>query len=370
MILGWMLLYPPSCTSITNNLSKSVKILNIGKAIYLTITALQFGLLCGFRSFAMAYDTAAYLEIFNTTPSSWNNILNNKLYIEIGFSVLCSIVKIFGGSFQTLLIITSLFTIGSCCLFIYRHSENVLLSVFTIVSFPFYYSTFDIIRHFLAVSFLLLGYKYVIERKPLKFLMFIFIGSLFHKVCWLFIPIYFMFRLKFSAKNTITALIITVISLVFIEDIAVYLSDIFDKGSGVEDGWINSFGGGIRTAFMYLVVFIIALVLFSNIKERTTKDYVAMNFILLLFLFSVLFINARIMTRFIMMCIPFLSISMPQILDSKRINDNLTYQFCFLGFLLIGVVYHIFMLLTNWQNVVPYIPFWENNNYFILDLEV
>ena len=133
----------------------------IKRKIYLFITALQLGLLCGFRADVMAYDTEEYRIIFDMCPDSWGTLFDKTSYVEVGFRVFCAFIKIFGGNFQTMLIISSLCVMGSCCIFIYRHSKDILFSVFIIISFPFFYSSFDIVRHFLATAFVLLGYKYV-----------------------------------------------------------------------------------------------------------------------------------------------------------------------------------------------------------------
>lgn len=327
--------------------------------LYLFITVIQYGLLCGFRSAAMAYDTGAYEIIFNAAPSAWGNILDNEQYIEIGFSVFCSMVKIFGGSFQTMLIISSLFVMASCCVFIYRHSSDVVLSVFIIICFPFYYSSFDIIRHFIAIAFLLLGYKHVVSRSWLKFLCYIIVGSLFHSIMIIFLPIYFVPRLKFSTRSVLVTAMIVGIALLFSKKIATWVSALLGKGDGIESGWVASYGGGIRTAVMYLCVFLIGLALFYNLKEKQTEDHVALNVLLVLFAVSIIFINVRIMTRIIMAAIPFAAVALPQLLSKTRTRDMSNRNLSFFLLLIIGLLYHAFMLISNWQNVVPYIPYWE-----------
>lgn len=329
------------------------------RGLYLFITALQLGLICGFRSSVMAYDTNAYKELFDMASNGWQHLFDKNSYVEIGFQVLCGLIKICGGEYQTLLVITSLFTMGSCCLFIYRHSKDVVLSVFIIISFPFFYSSFDIIRHFLATSFLLLGYKHVVERRPIRFLIYIAIGSLFHKIAWLFVPLYFVRKIKWSWIVAFVSLGITMALYIYIRPIGLWLSDFLDKSSGVDSGWIDSYGGGLKTALMYGVIFLLSIVAFYQTKGKTEDDMNALIHVMLMFLFSILFINARIMTRMIMTMSAFIAIAIPQLLDRKRTmqeRDCVVLRFGFIG---IGFVYHTFMLTSNWQNVVPYIPFWR-----------
>lgn len=329
------------------------------KKVYLFLTTLQLGLLCGFRSTLMAYDTEEYKIIFDMCPDTWGHIFDESSYVEVGFRVLCSLIKIFGGEFQTLLIVTSLFIIGSCCVFIYRHSKNVVLSVFIIVSFPFFYSSFDIVRHFIATAFFLLGYRYIVERKFFRYLLFIAVGSLFHSIAWVFLPIYFMSRIKWNMRTFALAAIGTVALYVYIEPIAVWLGRALGKSDGIKSGWVGSYGGGILTAFMYCLLLVIAVFAYYQLEDKRPEDATAVNYMVLMVIFAIVFINARIMTRMIMTTVPLIAIAIPQLIDEDRTTSP---KDCFLlkaGFVSIGVGYHLFMLFVNWQNVVPYIPFWR-----------
>jgi len=97
------------------------------------------------------------------------------------------------------------------------------------------------------------------------------------------------------------------------------------------------------------------------LKDKSRKDMCAVNYVLLLFVFSIIFINARMMTRMIMTSIALLAIAMPQLLDASRTRSLQNRLLLKTGFVVIGLGYHAFMLLTNWQNVVPYIPYWSLN---------
>ncbi|MBE6619149.1 MAG: EpsG family protein [Ruminococcaceae bacterium] len=325
--------------------------------LYLLITVLQFGLVCGFRATSVGWDTAAYSTIFNHTPDTWEHIFNNKQHIEIGFSVFCSIIKILGGNYQTMFIISSLFVMSSACIFIYRHSKDIVISVFILISFPFYYSSFDIIRHFMATAFFLLGYKYVVERKFVKYVIFLAIGSLFHTIAWLFLPFYFVRKIKWNGLTLALAGIATAVCFFFLDDIAVILATLINKT--VPKMWVGSYGGGVRTAIMYLVVLIISIFAFYNQRETGESKSNALNLITILFIFSVIFINARIMTRLMMTTVPLMAIAIPELVSDKKniksYDNNTVYT---LGIIAIGCFYHGFMLWMSWQNVVPYVPYW------------
>ncbi|MBQ7407161.1 MAG: EpsG family protein [Clostridia bacterium] len=354
MAMGWFLLFFRRSTDPQAGYDQNKR-----KKVYLFLTTLQLGLLCGFRSTQMTYDTAAYETIFLQAPNTWRTIFKNTQYVEIGFSVLCSLIKLLGGDFQTLLILSSLFVTGSCCLFIYRHSNNVLLSVFIIISFPFYYSSFDILRHFIAISFLLLSYKYMVEKRFVWYATLLVIGSLFHTITLLFIPFYFLRYIKFNALIFLASGAVLVVVFIYMNEIASILSALMGKTDYGDSDWVGSYGGGIKTAVMYVGVFILSLLSFYQLREKKMEDHLSIFFVLFLTFCSILFIQARMLTRMIMTMIPFLAIAIPRLFDKKNTHDLQIRNFVFVLFLIIGCVYHGFMLLTSWQNVVPYIPYWK-----------
>ena len=70
------------------------------------------------------------------------------------------------------------------------------------------------------------------------------------------------------------------------------------------------------------------------------------------------------MTRFIMTSSAFLAIAIPNLLiaDGKRKIDDKKIKSIARWVILIALAYHAFLLLTNWQNVVPYMPYWQKNH--------
>ena len=332
------------------------------KIAYLTFTAIYFGLLCGFRDLSVGWDTNTYYEEFMfRLPNDWNEYRSYTGRLEPGFVIFSLLVKLFGGDFQDLLITSSLFIVGSACIFIYRHSTNVLLSVFILLCFPYYYSSFDIVRHFLATSFILLGYKYVLNRSLIKYSLFVLLAFWFQKSSVIFILLYYIPYIKFNKKTLIISFAFTFIAY-FSFDIIMQSSlfSFLGYNIGSYDGWFGSDAGGSKTAFMYLAVFLIAYLAFKNLKNRTANDETGLVYILFIFLFSIVFIKNRMIIRYIMSFIAFLSIYMPLILQKNKAKSKNNATLLLNSFVIIGLVYHVFMLLTSWQKVVPFTPYWES----------
>ena len=278
--------------------------------------------------------------------------------VELGFYYLCLFIGALGGNAEVLILISALFITGSCCLFIYRHSENVLMSVFIIMSFPYFYSSFDIVRHFIATSFFLLAYKYLENRKLIPYLILLLIGSQFHLVALFFIPLYFVRNLRNTPLTWGVAGVSSLVLCFFLKDMARIVISLVERWTHYTNDtstWLEGFGGGIKTAVLYGSILLIALALYNNKKERDFRDECALHYVLLLFCFSVVFINVPMMTRFIMTFGALLSIAIPRLASPTGTHDQKTANYLLAVFILLGLVYHAFMLSMSWQNVVPYV---------------
>lgn len=76
--------------------------------------------------------------------------------------------------------------------FIYRKSDNIILSLWLFICTEYYTLSFTMLRQMIAIGCVLNAYLYIEERKKKHFLIFIIIGCLFHKTAICFIPMYFV----------------------------------------------------------------------------------------------------------------------------------------------------------------------------------
>ena len=335
---------------------------NKRRAVYLIITAIQLALLCGLRAESVAYDTSNYIRVFNMSVKDLSSTEFNSARVEIGFYYLCQLIGLLGGTPTTLLLVCSLFIMGATCLFVYRHSDNVLFSVFILLCFPYYYTSFDIVRHYIAVAFFLLAYRYLEEKKPIRYAIIVMLGFVFHKVALFFLLVYLVRHLRNTPITWTLFFTGSVVLCFHAKDLArlvILVLERFANYTNENNTWLSGFGGGIKTAVLYGAILILTLILYNNLEEREERDEHALHYVLLLFCFSVVFINVRMMIRFMVAFIPLLAIAFPRLNNRENARDTKTATFITYAFLALGVFYHGFMLLTNWQNVVPYVSVFE-----------
>lgn len=329
---------------------------NKKKIVYLFLITIILGLLGGYRSSLVGCDTANYYDSFLRTSDNIEGIFDNNQHIETGFAALCTLVKICGGNFTHFLLVCSFFIVGSFSVFVFRHSNNVLLSIFILLCFPYYYSSFDIIRHFFATSFLLLGFKYILKGNFLKYAIFILMGSVFHNSALVYLLLYPLLRLGWSRRLFLFITAATLFLMISANNFANFLVAETGRFEVVAEEWVGEYSGGVLTCIMYLLVFLLAYYARKNKTSISIEYDVSIICIYMLLMSALLFINVRIALRYIMTFSGLLAFAMPSLLGTVDVQKRNINRVLLIIFISIGVFYHLFMLEINWQNVVPYVP--------------
>ena len=132
--------------------------------------------------------------------------------LEKGYYFLIKMVNLISGTQQLVFLIMAIISNYLIYKFIIENSKDKILSIliFFLIG-PFYSSGFNGIRQYLAISLFLYSLKYLKNKKVLKYFFFIFLGFLFHKSCILLLPLYLILNLKYSLKQKIIILILSLL---------------------------------------------------------------------------------------------------------------------------------------------------------------
>ena len=335
-----------------------------GKIFYLTVVFLALTFLSGARGLSVSYDAYAYAETFNSFASrGWIAPADYTHYMEYGFYIFCKLIAVCGGTSRTMFFLSSGIICFSLCKFLYHNSNHLLFSVLLILSFPYFYTSFDLIRNYLAISIVLLGVPYIQKRKIVPFLLCILLAMQFHKTALIFSVLYFLPYVKWNVLSGGILMVGTVLILRYTNQLAAVFSSFFHDYesyvSGSNSWWAGSFSGGIKTFLMYFVILLIALLAYNNKKQHSQLENQQLGMILLLTATALLFTNASIMLRFLVVFLPFMSVGLPDLLDDRNCIHQPTQVLYRYGTVLIAVAYHAFLVWNDWQDIVPYVPYWN-----------
>lgn len=213
------------------------------KWICIIFTAIPLVFISAFRE-NIGTDYVNYLRIFN-------NIKGMSGYFDFyGFTeaeplyyLLNKVIIWLKWDPQWIFIITSIFYVFIVVYVCYDASPYPLFSVFLLVGTTAYFEQFNTMRQHLGCVILLLALLYVFQRNFRKFFLLVLIAGMFHFTCLLFLPVYFLTKIRIKPKRIIIIIIASLLLQNLIVEIvyfflkntqyAVYIKNQVESGTGV-----------------------------------------------------------------------------------------------------------------------------------------
>lgn len=100
------------------------------------------------------------------------------------------------------------------CAFIYRFSDQPLISLLLMLAL-FFSFTLTGLRQAMAMAILFFAYRFMLEKKLSHFIIAVIIASLFHSTAIIFLPAYFIAKLRLGWKQFVAIAIALVVALAF-----------------------------------------------------------------------------------------------------------------------------------------------------------
>lgn len=149
-------------------------------------------------------------EAFN-----FNSFGNVFLTLDVGYSLLNSIVKMFGGNIQVVFFFISVVSTILLIKNLKYYSHHVLTSL--LIYYPFFFFVFDMsgLRQGLAIQIVLFSVKYITNRKFYNFLFCIVLATSIHWTAILLLPLYIFANKNISVKYTVILFLISMVIFTF-----------------------------------------------------------------------------------------------------------------------------------------------------------
>ena len=151
-------------------------------------------------AYSVGNDSAtSYLHQFeNLKNTSWTQLregvdLNDnifwRLFAKLGHTI-------FNGDYQLFVATISAFVVTVFGRFIYRYSVNPVQSFVYYWGLWFYTFNFSALKQSIAMTFLLLAFDSIMDRKVIKFLIIVSVAALFHFPAIVFLPAFWLVKLN------------------------------------------------------------------------------------------------------------------------------------------------------------------------------
>lgn len=273
-------------------------ILPIKKNIKLILAFITLSVISGLR---IGVGTDYYL--YETIYENIFNLSGDSSHIENGYVLLNKIIYYIFDDSRMLFFITAIITIGLIIKSINDYSNNYKLSIILFVMLGYYHSSFNGIRQYIAIAICMISMRYIKRKDFLKYIILIFISSLFHRTALIMIPLYFLLNIDYSKeKYTLLMSICFIIGLSYnfiAYKILPYIGGFYFEKYGASIHMKNGLNG--KADYIYIISFImiciISILLYDKIKIKTENNEIFLTMCILSIPFMMLGTRSQLFFR-------------------------------------------------------------------------
>lgn len=276
------------------------------------------------------------------------------------YALLNRIAIIYSGSdYVGVFALSSLLICGFIFLGIKKQSVNFSYSVLLFMISGVYFWSFNGVRQSIAMGIFIFALQYISKEEPLKYFFYILIAAGFHKMALIYIPIYFIKKIRLSFKSVIIIIIITgsfstlVRNIIYVIASKIPIFNVYVVRYLESSRFASYTESSSSHTFINLAFLILFIVIARNYDKSRIKSNLWINFQFLALLFallaSVLPLANRISRLFAI--VQLISIpSMTKLIKDKKlkiiINTGIIACFCLYSF----VTFYI----LGYHDVFPY----------------
>jgi hypothetical protein len=303
-----------------------------------------------------------YKNIYNYTYSlGWHF----RFPGETLYGLLNKIASIYSGPDYTgVFALSSLVVCGFLFLALRTTTVNMPYSVLIFIVSGFYFWSFNVVRQMCAMAIFLFAYQFIEKKQPLKYVLLILCASEFHTTALLYLPVYFIKKVRLNFK-VILALSIILLSfpIVFvnlaykltssIQPFRLYLTRYLDN---------SRFTGYTESSLAHVFIHLSFLLLYVLIKKIYDKKgdisnvWIVFQFFAFAFasLATILPLANRISRLFAIVQIFSIPIMTGLITDAKiRVITNIAIVVCYLAYCVVT------FYILGYHDVFPYQTIFE-----------
>lgn len=323
-----------------------------------------------------------YRTFQNIINMPWNNF--SAFSYDPGYVVFYKLIGIVTDNPQWMIAIHALFVIGISGWFIYKNSDDVVLSTFMFVTTNTWFMYMTMMRQAMAICFTLIALEIWKKEnwKAWRYILFvavILIATTFHSSALLAFAYPIFNTIKFRRKEILLSIVVVVASFIFYQRIYNVVAGIisirrdfaeFYASSGSAINIISLYGVAINALIFLLGCYVLAYKARNkeNINGATdNREFVeplSNSFLLFMGLLMLICkltgLRINIMSRMAYYVGPFMWILFPRVLDKSYLKSNQHILRYGIGLvMLIAFVWMGYRSAADLYGTVPYEYFWR-----------
>ena len=321
------------------------------KKVFISLITTQLILVLAFRNYSVGVDIAGYINYFKYILPFYDLNQLMEFRQEIGYTMFVQFIGMFTNNEQIFLTIIAVFSIAPVGIFIYKYSKMPFLSFALYISMNYYSFVFSGLRQAIAYAVVFSSYGFIINKQLFKFVLCVVFASLFHKSALIFLPAYFLAKLKINKFTILGMIIFDGIIFLFRKAIFLVLANTFyDAYELVESS-------AFTMMFLCLLIVMCGLPFYKRVISVSESNSILYIFIIIgvsLMIFASMGTNVMRVAEYYYM---FVIIFIPEVMNAIR-NKPIVILSGYILMILMFVVY-LWFLYHDGFSIVPYKFFWE-----------
>lgn len=207
---------------------------------YIWISCFLMFAVCGLRDvYSIGVDSASsYIRIFRECGEPTWEQLHETTKSNFGSAAFMKLIyDVTGGDYQTYIMVYTGFVMAVFARFVEKYSINPVESFAYFWGLLCYIFLFDALKQGMAMAFVTLAFDMIVDRKPVKFVLLVYIAFMFHAPALIFLPAYWIARMRVGKEYLLMLAGILTFTFLFKRQILeimlqFYGTDIHDTGRG------------------------------------------------------------------------------------------------------------------------------------------
>lgn len=268
--------------------------------VFLVISSIILALFTGLRDKYTGADTSNYGSTFLRFKNlDFSYAISEKTgRFESGYKAYMWLIRRITDNVNLYFTITAILVAICVGYFIYKNSKNPFMSMilyYTVGAFTFQMTG---LRQSLAMAILLLSVEFIKEKKLIRFIILVWLASLFHQSALCFLIAYPIANLKINFKNFVLYFGVSVFMLVYNNWVSDFLSNLFGYEGKFEIGEaVNDVMGGATVIGMLVLTLALCGIFYKRLTEQDAHNKIFFNLTMLSLIIYVLRYVIRIFER-------------------------------------------------------------------------
>lgn len=317
-------------------------------AVTTAVGAAILWILLAFRAPHLGIDVPSYLAGLSMARGAeiWGG--GQIFNFEPGFRAYLALVSRTGLSEQGFLALTAALTLVPVAITVSRFSKMPMFSLYLYATVGFYAFAFSGLRQALSVAICFFALRAIKDRRLWRFLLIVGFASMFHQSALVFLPAYWIYRIKARPLDLVYGVVGLALVWIFRSPIYAFLFGLYRDTEATEDQT-----GAVTLFLALLLVWVAALVLHPPQDDPSDEDRLVTgtrNFLYVAVLFqslaSVSFLVGRVGQYYLI----FIILLLPQLLKRQH-NPGVRYLL-FTGTVMVALGF--FRLQAGVYGLLPY----------------